>query len=151
MRKTVLVAMVACCVGFAVATMTAHAYTKLNAWQTHGAKFQLGYVVGYIDAVKLAKFKDTRATIPTAGRARHQDWLRRVNEFYENPANVERPVPDAMLVVGQQYQEEILRTYKERRDRILNAAKAAKADAKSGTAVDAAADAADDAADSAPE
>lgn len=127
--------MVACCVGFAVATMTAHAYTKLSAWRSHGDKFQLGYVVGYIDAVKLAKFKDTRATIPTAGRAKHQDWLRRVNAFYDDPANVERPIPDAMLVVGQQLQDEILRAYKERRDRILNAAKAgSKPDAAAGSA-----------------
>ena len=134
MRKTVLVAMVACCVGFALAAMTAQAYTKLNAWRSHGEKFQLGYVVGYIDAVKLSKFKDTRATIPTAGRARHQDWLNRVNAFYDDPANADRPVPDAMLVVGRELQEEILRVYKQRRDRAVAASKAAAADSKADSA-----------------
>ena len=117
MRKTVLVAMLACCVGFAVATMTAHAYTRLNAWRSHGENFQLGYVVGYIDAVKLSKFKDTRAMIPTSGRSRHRDWLNSVNAFYDDPANADRPIPDAMQVVGQALQAEMLKAFKERRNR----------------------------------
>lgn len=125
MQKTVLVAVVACCAGFLVATMAAHAYTRLNAWRSHGERFQLGYVVGYIDAVKLSKFKDTRAMIPTSGRARHQDWLNRINAFYDDPENADRPIPDAMRVVGKQFQTEILKAYKERRDRAYEAGRAA--------------------------
>jgi hypothetical protein len=116
MRKSLVIAVVAWCAGFLVAAVTGHAYTKLNAWRAFGEQFQLGYVVGYIDAVKLAKFKDLRATIPTMGRARYKEWQDGVNEFYEDPANADRPVPDAMLEVGRELQDRILKAYRAQRE-----------------------------------
>ena len=127
MRKAVLGLALAWIAGFLCAGVAAHAYTKLNAWQAFGERFQLGYVAGYIDAAKLSKYKDVRVAIPTQGRARHQHWVDGVNAFYEDSANAGRPVPDAMGVVGDDLKREFLKAYRERRDQALEAAEASRA------------------------
>jgi hypothetical protein len=94
-----------------MAAATASAYTKLAAWRTYGESFQLGYVVGYLDAVSLAKRSDMRAlSIPSGGRANHARWRAMVNEFYADPANEKRSVPDAMAAAGKRVFEEMMKS-----------------------------------------
>jgi hypothetical protein len=115
MRKIILMAALACGGGLCLASLTAYGYTKLNAWRAQGEQFQLGYVVGYLDAAALWKRKDPRAYVPAGGRGKYEEWRRKVNEFYEDPANADRSIPDAMLVIGKQVQDRIMKAYKERR------------------------------------
>src|SRR5262249_55724334 len=75
--------------------------TKLNAWQGFGEYFQLGYVVGYLDAVKLINSKDRRVMVPTSGSNDYDRWLALVNEYFVDPKNADRSVPDAMFAAGQ--------------------------------------------------
>jgi hypothetical protein len=112
-----LVALAAWCAGLCCASVSAYAYTKLTTWQTFGEKFQLGYVVGYLDAVKLMKRKDQRVMLPSSGRAKYEQWRQSVNRFYENPMHADRPVPDAMMAVGEELRDSILRAYDERRQK----------------------------------
>jgi hypothetical protein len=114
MRRTIVLTALAFGCGLALASVTAHAYTKLRIWRSYGPPFQLGYVVGYLDAISLSKRKDQRALIAAGGRQDYERWTAMVNEFYEDPANAERPIPDAMLVVGRKFQEEIMKAYRER-------------------------------------
>ena len=101
--------------GLVLGSAAAHGYARLNAWRAHGEKFQLGYIVGYLDAIALAKRKDRRAWVPAGGRPDYDRWLREVNEFFADPKNENRPVPDAMLVVGERIQAEIMEAYQKRR------------------------------------
>jgi hypothetical protein len=100
MRRTMLVATLAVGAGLCLASATAFASTRLNIWRTYGEYFQLGYVVGYLDAVVLAQRHDIRAQILSGGAQDFNRWVREVNAFYEDPKNAERPVPDAMHAVG---------------------------------------------------
>ena len=96
------------CVGFCVAAATAFGYAKLNVWRGYGENFQLGYIVGYLDGVNLAQRHDARAFLPTGGRPQYERWRAMVNEFYADPANAARPIPDAMGVVGAKMRDEML-------------------------------------------
>jgi hypothetical protein len=92
----------------------ASATLMLNAWQGFGENFQLGYVVGYIDAVKLEHLKDPRVMIPTTGTADFNRWRALVNEYFADPKNANRAVPDAMYAVGKIMSAEIARDWNER-------------------------------------
>jgi hypothetical protein len=104
------------CAGFCIAAATAFGYAKLNAWRDYGENFQLGYIVGYLDGVNLAQHHDERAIVPTGGRPQYARWRDMVNEFYADPANASRPIPDAMAVVGAKIREEVFEKWRLRRE-----------------------------------
>jgi hypothetical protein len=114
MRKTVAVAIVAGTLGFCLASVTAFGAARLNIWRTYGEHFQLGYVIGYLDAVLLAQRKDPRASLTVQGGKDFSRWVKGVNEYFQDPANANRAVPDAMAFVGGKIREEWLRNYAER-------------------------------------
>ena len=116
-------AVLAGCAGFGAASMSAYAYTQMNTWRQFGERFQLGYVVGYLDAVKLSKRKDPRAMIPSPSRGDYEGWRQDVDAFYEDPVNQNRPVPDAMLAVGEKLRARIMKEYTEQRRQRLEAAR----------------------------
>ena len=113
MRKTTLLAVVAAAIGgFCLATVAAFAATQYNIWKTNGEQFQLGYVVGYLDAVRLSQLKDRRVQLPTAGGKNVFDrYLREVNAYFADPANAKRSVPDAMAFVGLKIRNEWLQDW----------------------------------------
>ena len=98
-------------------TATAFGTTRINIWKTYGEKFQLGYVVGYLDAVTLSQRKDQRAMLPTGGGKNFDRWVNEVNAFYENPANANRPIPDAMSFVGQKIRTERMEEWNQKAKR----------------------------------
>ena len=116
-RRVWLMVVLAGCAGFCVASATAFGYAKLNAWRSFGEHFQLGYVVGYLDAVQLTKRHDPRALVPSEGQPAYERWRDMVNAFYADPANANRAVPDAMAAAGAQIQGEILESVRKRRAR----------------------------------
>jgi hypothetical protein len=109
MRRTILVATLAALGGFCLASATAFGAARYHVWRAYGANFQLGYVVGYLDALGLARRQDARTMIPTSAGKNFERWVREVNEFYENPANDKREVADAMFEVGSRIQAELLK------------------------------------------
>jgi hypothetical protein len=115
-RRTIVIAALAACGGFCLASATAQGGIKLRAWREFGELFQLGYVVGYIDAASLAKRHDMRVYgVPTGGKVDYELWRSRVNEFFADPAHANAQVPDAMRVVGKKFQDEILKNRREAR------------------------------------
>jgi hypothetical protein len=129
-RRSLLAAAAAWGAGFCMAAGTAWGTAKLDAWRGFGDKFQLGYVVGYLDAVALAKRHDARLWIPAGGRPDFERWRALVNDFYADPANAKRPLPDAMAAAGKILEREALQAYRERR----KAAEASPGAAASGPA-----------------
>jgi hypothetical protein len=111
MRKTILVACVAAIGGFCLATATSLAAARYNMWKSGGNGFQIGYVVGYIDAVGLSQRHDERASIPTRGGKNYDRWIKGVNAFYEKPENRNREIADAIYSVGQTMRDEYLRQW----------------------------------------
>ena len=89
----------------------AFAATQLSIWRSYGASFQLGYVVGYLEAIQLSQRKDQRVMIPVARGRTFDRWIRDVNAFFEDPANVKRSVPDAMHAVGIKIREEWMQEF----------------------------------------
>lgn len=94
-----------------LAAVSSYAALRYNIWQVYGHEFQLGYVVGYLDAVAMAQRKDTRLSIPTGGDRNFEKWVRDVNAFYENPANQNREVPDAMYDIGVRIRTQMLQEW----------------------------------------
>jgi hypothetical protein len=115
MRKTILVAALAAMGGFCLASATAFGSLRHNIWQSSGDKFQLGYVIGYLDAVALAQRKDIRANLPTGLGKNFDQWVVDVNAFYANPANTHRSVPDAMYEVGIKIREDLMKSWGKKR------------------------------------
>jgi hypothetical protein len=112
MRKTIVVATLAACGGFCLAAASSFATLRYNIWEAYGHQFQLGYVVGYLDAVSLSSRKDSRIQIPTGGPKTDFDkWVADVNAFYADPANRNRPVPDAMLEIGTRIRTKMLQEW----------------------------------------
>src|SRR5258706_11530048 len=101
MRRAIVTTAVAWAAGFVMAAGIASAVTLRNAWQDLGEYFQLGYVVGYIDAVKLEHLKDRRTMIPTSGTADFEYWRKLVNEYFADPKDANPSVPDAMFAAGE--------------------------------------------------
>src|SRR6266481_2663581 len=114
MRRTFWTTALAWATGFCMAAGIASATTMLNAWREYGEYFQLGYVVGYIDAVKLENLKDRRTMIPTSGTADFEYWRKLVNEYFADPKNANRSVPDAMFAAGKIVSQNITRSLQER-------------------------------------
>lgn len=111
MRKMVLVATVATFTGFCFASVSAFATLRYNIWKSYGPSFQLGYIIGYLDAVSLSQHKDPRVQVPTGLGKNFDGWVKEVNEFYADPANEGRSVPDAIYTVGDRKRTEILRKW----------------------------------------
>lgn len=107
-RRSTVVPALAFAAGLCLAGATAWGYALLNAWRAHGAEFQLGYVVGYLDGVEICKSRDVRSAIPSRGRLQYERWRQGVNEYFADPANAKRSVPDAMKWIGDQIQKEKL-------------------------------------------
>ena len=97
--------------GFCLANASAFAALRYNIWQSSGESFQLGYVIGYLDAVALAQRKDFRLQVPNLNGKKFDRWVRDVNEFYKDPANQARPVPDAIYEVGSKVRDEMLKNW----------------------------------------
>ena len=114
MRRMIITALLAWCGGLATAAASAYGYAMLDAWKGYGDEFQLGYVVGYLDAATLVKRHDQRVFVPTSNKPDYLRWRAMVNDYYANPANAKRSVPEAMATAGKQIQEEILRAYRKR-------------------------------------
>lgn len=126
MRRTLVTVALAWCAGLCTAAGAAHGFALLDAWQAYGEQFQLGYVVGYIDAVTLAKRHDQRVyAIPTGGMPKYELWRSRVNDFFADPANAKRSVPDAMAAAGKIFQDEFLKAWAEHKKKATPAPGAA--------------------------
>ena len=96
----IIVATLAAFGGFCLASGGALASLRYNVWRVSGEPFQLGYVIGYLDAVRLAQRKDIRVMIPVGNDKDYMRWVRQVNAFYADPKNETRPIPDAMSEIG---------------------------------------------------
>ncbi len=119
MPRTILMTAIAACGGFCLAGAAAYGYAKLNAWQAYGERFQLGYVVGYLDAAQLSKVQDPRVFVPSDGRVQYERWRDMVNEFFANPSNAAQPIADGMKYAGDKLQAERLKALDERLDRLM--------------------------------
>lgn len=97
--------------GFCLASATAFASLRYDVWRVSGDVFQLGYVIGYLDAVRLSQRKDFRVQVPTGNDKNFGRWVRAVNDFYADPANENRSVPDAMYQVGSTIRTQMLRDW----------------------------------------
>lgn len=104
MRERLLIAVMATCLGFLLASVTTFAYTGGNIWKIQGPEFRLGYVIGYLDAVSLAQRKDIRSMVPVRGK-NFDRWVKGVDEFFANDANAGRTVPDGMYAVGEKIRQ----------------------------------------------
>jgi hypothetical protein len=109
MRRTIILVLSAWLGGLCCAGASAWAYTMLNAWRGFGSDFQLGYVAGYLDGLKIGRSGDVRGTfVRTGGRPDLVGWRDAVNAFYEDPANARKPIAEAMSAVGRKRHEEDL-------------------------------------------
>jgi hypothetical protein len=111
MRNTIVVAVVAAVSGFCLASVPALGALKYNIWSQSTEQFQLGYVIGYLDAVQLAQRKDLRANVPTGGGKNYERWVRDVNVYFAEPQNQARQLPDAMYEVGMHIRAEWLKSW----------------------------------------
>lgn len=121
MRRLIVTVVVAWSVGLGMSAAAAWGYALLDAWHGFGDNFQIGYVVGYLDAIALSKRHDARAWVPSVNKPNYEHWRALVNEFYADPANAKRPLPDAMSAAGKTIQDEILADLAERRKRARSA------------------------------
>jgi len=131
MRRTIVATTVAWVAGFLMAEGIASAVTLMSAWRDLGEYFQLGYVVGYIDAVKLENLKDRRTMIPTSGTADFEYWRKLVNEYFADPKNANRSVPDAMFAAGKIVTQDLTRSLRERQQQSPSPSPAASSPAAS--------------------
>ncbi len=103
--------------GFVLASGLVWGYAMLDAWRGFGDNFQLGYVVGYLDAVALAKRHDVRAWVPVYARPDYERWRKLMNEYFADPKNANRPLADGMGAAGKIFQDETLKALRERAER----------------------------------
>lgn len=111
MRRTIVVATLAAFGGFCLAAASSYAALRFNIWKGYGYEFQLGYVVGYLDAATLAQRKDSRLNVPTGGDKNFDKWVAAINAFYEDPANQNRGLPDAMFEIGTRIRTQMLQDW----------------------------------------
>jgi hypothetical protein len=112
MRRIVGTAALAWVAGFCMAASVASGYALLDAWQGFGENFQRGYIVGYLDAVSLQKRHDMRVWLPSTSHTDFERWRSLVNEYFADPANAKRSVPDGMAAAGKIIQREVMETYR---------------------------------------
>ena len=116
MRRMVVAAALAWCAGLCMASGAAYGYAKLDAWRGFGEAFQLGYVVGYLDAVALNKRHDLRGLVPSQGKSDYERWRSLVNDYFADPANANRSLPDGMAAAGKVLTDETMKAYRAQRD-----------------------------------
>lgn len=117
MRRSIVTVVVAFAAGLCLSAATAWGYALLDAWRGYGDNFQIGYVVGYLDAIALTKRHDPRSFVPSVNKPNYERWRALVNEFYADPANAKRAVPDGMAAAGKTIQEELMADLMKRRQR----------------------------------
>jgi len=82
----------------------AHSATGKKAWERFGNMFQAGYIIGFLDCVRLAKGMDSRGYIATnyilSSRARPSDYQAWINEEYKKPEAAERTLPQMLVLAG---------------------------------------------------
>lgn len=100
--------------GFLVASAMAWGYAGQDAWQNYGENFQLGYVVGFLDAVSLEKRHDRRAWVPVYSKPDYERWRKLMNDYFADPANAKRPIADGMWAAGKIFQDEMFRALEQR-------------------------------------
>ena len=67
---------------------------------------------------RAASLLDARGTsIPAMGRPDFEFWRTKVNDYFADPKNANRELPDAMKAVGDQISLERLKRYGERNQR----------------------------------
>jgi hypothetical protein len=109
------VAIVAWCLGMSMSATLSWGLAMLDAWRGYGDQFQTGYVVGFLDAVTLAKRHDQRVyAVPGIQKPNYERWRRMVNDYNEEPANAKRPLPDAFAAVGKAEQQRMMEDYMRR-------------------------------------
>lgn len=111
----IIVATLAAFGGFCLASGGALASLRYNVWRAYDQTFQLGYVIGYLDAVRLAQRKDPRVMIPVGNDKDYVRWVRQVNAFYSDPKNESRPIPDAISEIGGAIRNQMLREWGRKR------------------------------------
>ena len=116
MRRIFTTAVIAAAVAVLLATTTALSNTSVNIWRLYGDRFQLGYVVGYLEAVRLTQRRDQRTLIPAGGK-NFDRWVRDINAYLDDPANGDRTVPDAMGFVGAKIRQETMDGWNKRNSR----------------------------------
>ncbi len=115
MRRTIVIATIAAFGGFCLASASAYASLRYNIWKANGDSFQLGYVIGYFDAIGLMQKKDPRVSVSNLSGKNFDRWVKDVNAFYQDPANEKRPVPDAIYEIGSRARDKMLREWGLRR------------------------------------
>ena len=103
--------MIAGIVGFLLASASAWATLRYNVWKQYGDMFQLGYVIGYFDAVDLMKKKDVRVQIPNLAGKDFRKWVKDVNAFYADPSHENQAVPEAIYAIGSRARDDMLRQW----------------------------------------
>jgi hypothetical protein len=115
MRRMIWTTALAWVAGFCMATSIAFGYALLDAWRGFGADFQLGYIVGYLDAAKLQQRRDARASgIPSERQVNYERWRDLVNAYFEDPAHAKKSVPDAIAAIADNLREEKMKAYSAR-------------------------------------
>jgi hypothetical protein len=112
----ILTAVLAAGIGFSMASAMAWGYAMQDAWRGFGENFQLGYVVGFLDAVSLEKRHDRRAFVPVFAKPDYERWRKLMNDYFADPANANRPVADGMAAAGKIFQDEMFKALKDRAD-----------------------------------
>lgn len=97
--------------GFCLATATTFAAARYNIWHSSGPSFQLGYIIGYLDAVSLVQKRDLRASVPIRAGKKYDRWVDGVNAYFEDPANQKREIADGIHAVGIKIRDEWLRDW----------------------------------------
>ena len=116
MRRLFTTALTAALVAVLLATTTAVGDTTAKIWRLYGDRFQLGYVVGYLEAIRLSQRRDQRTLIPAGGK-KFDRWIRDINAYLDDPNNADRTVPDAIGFVGARIRQETLDAWTNRNSR----------------------------------
>ena len=81
-----------------------HSAVGKKAWDGNGWSFQVGYINGFLDAVRLTKsmepggWTDQAYTLPK--NAKLMAWHKKIVQLYEDPENSVNDVPRLILVAG---------------------------------------------------
>ncbi len=122
MRRMIVALALGWGAGLLMAAGAAHGYALLNAWRGFGESFQLGYVVGYLDAVVLSSRHDDRVYIFTSTGVSYERWRQLVNDYFADPANAKRSLPDGMAAAAKVLRAEWAQRYEEQKKKSRSAA-----------------------------
>jgi len=87
-----------------------HSAVGKKAWDENGWSFQVGYVAGFLDAVRLTKSMEPGGWIDKSyalpKNANLAVWHKAIVELYEDPENASNDVPRLILVAGKPLEKE---------------------------------------------